>query len=102
MSLRTASAVSILSNAAVGYVHNGLVHLCVSVQPPDEVQVVVVRDAEIIENGVGDLWNESYHISRVSQPVLSASEERSRNIQCRDIILRGRVLNMAKNETLKV
>ena len=54
----------------------------------------------MIENGVCDLWNESCHISRVSQPVLSASEESSRNSQCRDIILRGRVLGIIEKHMI--
>ena len=67
-------------------VDGDIVHLYGCINPPNEIQVIVIRDVFLEEDRITNLGNEVAHILRIGQPVLSTIEESCRYLQLSDIV----------------
>ena len=63
-----------------------IVHLYGCIKPPNEIQVIVIRDVFLEEDCIVNLGDEVAHILRISKRVMSTIEESCRYLQLSDIV----------------
>ena len=51
--------------------NDGFIDFVPSIQAPDEVQVFVIVDEGVVEDGAVDLWHETLHVRVIGQPVVA-------------------------------
>ena len=92
------------SEELLSHFDDGIVYLVPGIQTPDKVQVFVVRDVCVVEDGVLYLGNETSDVVRVSQPIVTSGEQRRGNRQLGRVVVwrltlhRGSRISNLKND----